>query len=68
MLIRRTLANNQLRNICTKRFLSLSSKLKTAYDSEGKTTINILNQDSDANLMINGFSQVIIRNVTNINL
>ncbi|XP_022900866.1 NADH dehydrogenase [ubiquinone] 1 alpha subcomplex assembly factor 3 [Onthophagus taurus] len=57
-----------LRNICnklikqtslfqqSKRFLKVSPTLKS-FDGEGKTSVNILNQEEGANLMINGFSQ-----------
>lgn len=39
------------------RNISLNSKL-FVYDDERKTTVNILNQELDHGLMINGFSQV----------
>lgn len=43
-------------NLLHLRPASVSAKL-LSYDGEGKTTVNILNNEEGVNLMINGFSQ-----------
>ncbi|XP_044267735.1 NADH dehydrogenase [ubiquinone] 1 alpha subcomplex assembly factor 3 [Tribolium madens] len=45
-------------NYTIRRFLYASPKVNGAYEAEGKTTVNILNNENELGLMINGFSQV----------
>ncbi|XP_053695630.1 NADH dehydrogenase [ubiquinone] 1 alpha subcomplex assembly factor 3 [Sabethes cyaneus] len=46
-----------LRSPVTRNFWSTTAR-RTAYDGDGKTTVSILNQEADAGLLINSYSQV----------